>query len=417
MTAQYSQEQYSAENPHPFYAWLCAAGPVHRIPLPDGTKGWLITRYSEARVVLSDPRLQSEPPSACPLDSAAAQSAESAGKSTSMDPLPVVDSSRESEMRGTIAAVFTHRRIQEMRPRIQRIADELLDALAGRGQAELVEEFAFPLAGRTLCELLGVPEADQDDFRSWLDVILARVPVDQARRHTVLTQLHEYLVKLIADRRRSLGEDVLSAIISSWDSGRPQSEVELLRMAFLPVSAGYDTVASVISNGMLALLGNPAQLVALRADPSLIPRGVEELLRHTAVVERSKWRWATDDLKIGSVTIRRGELVVIAMAAANRDPRRFADPDTLDVRRTGAAHLSFGYGSQYCPGARMGRTEVEIAIGSLVRRFDDLELAAAPEDLPWRSAGPWRADGNVRGVGRLPVRFTPQRAGLQDQPS
>ena len=377
---------YSLQNPHPLYARLCAAGPIHRLPGADGEVVWLVARYAEARAALSDSRLPKQAP---PVGS-------------TTNPLVRADPAHHSELRTLMATALNPRLVEVLRPAIQRVADELLDAMASQGHADLVEEFALPLAVEVICELLAIPRADRDDFRARSRVLIGRTAASPAHRAEVQSQMLGYLGELVVTKRRDPGEDALSTLIASWDAGRELTDTELVWMAYSPLDAGYDTVAGLIANGLLALLRNPTQLALLRTDPSLIPGGVDELLRHDGPVEKPRLRQATEDIQIGSVTVRRGESVHVMMAAANRDPRRFADPDTLDVQRPASGHLGFGHGVHYCPGARLGRAEAEIAIGSLICRFDGLELAVAPENLKWHRTGP------VRTVRHLPVRFAPE---------
>jgi cytochrome P450 len=276
--------------------------------------------------------------------------------------------------------------IERLRPRIQEIATDLIDRAAAAGEMELVSEFAFPLPITVIAELLGVPVADRERFREWsaamVSPALAAAEAEQA--DAMLGAFVQYLLALFAERRQVPGEDLVSALVAVEDGGDTLSEEELCSMIALLIVAGHETTVSLIGNATLALLTHPEQRAALEADPSLLPRAVEELIRYDGPVERTLNRWATVDVELGGQTIRRGDNVIVILGAADRDPERFEEPDTLDLAaKRESRHLGFGRGSHFCLGAPLARLETEIALGTLLR-LPGLRLAVAESELRWR---------------------------------
>jgi cytochrome P450 len=277
--------------------------------------------------------------------------------------------------------------IERLRPRIQEIADDLLDPVVRDGEMELVSTFAFPLPITVIAELLGVPAADRDQFREWSDAFVrpALVPEEQARFMESMAQFVAYLHSLFEQRRGTPGDDLISALVAVEDGGDTLSEQELTSMASLLIVAGHETTVSLIGNAVVALLTHPEQRALIEGDPTLVPAAVEELIRYDGPVERTLNRWAVEDVELGGQTIRRGESVIVILGAADHDPERFEAPDTLDLTaQRDARHLGFGRGSHFCLGAPLARLEAEIAIETLLRRLPGLRLAAPLEELRWR---------------------------------
>ena len=282
-----------------------------------------------------------------------------------------------------------------LRPRIEQIADELLDRLPPDGPADLIEDYAFPLPVTLICELLGVPAADRNDFRRWSKAIVSSVPPDVARESE--RSVSAYLTALIDAKRVSPADDLLSDLVHQTGAGGMLWPDELVRMAFLLLVAGLEKMVGLIGNGVLALLRHPAELARLRAEPALLPTAIEEFLRYEGSIHIATVRFTTEPVTAGGRVIPADELVLISLLAANRDRDRYADPGTLDLTRPPAGHLAFGHGPHYCVGAPLARLEGQIAIGRLLSRFPALALAGEPGDLHWRGSL------LVRSLSSLPV--------------
>ncbi|MEU3843723.1 cytochrome P450 [Streptomyces sp. NPDC028635] len=379
------------ENPHPAYAALRERGPVHRVRLPTGEgyqETWLVVGHEEARAALTDPRLVKDTARVglTFLDD------EFIGKH-----LLTTDPPQHTRLRGLVTRAFTMRRVERLRPRIQQITDDLLDAMLPLGRADLVESFSYPLPITVICELLGVPELDRAEFRRMSTEAVA--PSSAATEQDAFARLGAYLTGLIEDKRRAgPSDDLLGDLIRTvTEDGDRLSADELRGMAFLLLIAGHETTVNLITNAVHALLTHPAQLAALRADRSLVDGAVEETLRWEGPVENTTFRFAVEPLEIAGRWIGRGEPVLVGLTAADRDTDRFPDPDRFDIRRDTRGHLAFGHGIHYCLGAPLARLEAHIALRSLLERAPSLALAAPP--------GPWLPGTLIRGVRSLPVSW------------
>ncbi|MFD4526533.1 cytochrome P450 [Streptomyces sp. NPDC058470] len=373
------------------YAELRALGPVHRVrlPAPDAHhETWLVVGYEEARAALADPRLakDGEKIGVRFLDE------ELIGKY-----LLVADPPQHTRLRALIAREFTMRRVETLRPRVQEITDELLDAMLPLGRAGLVESLAYPLPLTVICELLGVPEIDRDAFRTLSNEAVA--PSSTAREHDAFVQLAAYLTDLIEDKRCSApADDLLSSLIrTTAEDGDRLSPQELRGMAFVLLIAGHETTVNLISSGFHALLTHPVQLADLRADRTLLGGAVEETLRYEGPVENATFRYAAEPLDIGGRAIDAGDAVMIGLTAADRDGVRYPARDRFDIRRDARGHLAFGHGLRYCLGAPLARLEARVALRSLLDRCPDLALDGPPGD--------WLPGMLMRGVRSLPVRW------------
>jgi cytochrome P450 len=379
-------------DPYSVHARLRAEHPVAQVIMPGGTPAWLVTGYAEARAALTDPRLGKLPKGwRPPPDSLLA----------SLDlHMLNLDPPDHERLRKLVNKAFTARRVEELRPRITAITAELLDDMSTRREVDLLTSFAFPLPITVICELLGVPVADRDQFRAWSATIVADT-VSPERFQADATAMTVYFQRLLAARRREPADDLLSALIAARDEEDRLSENELLSMAFLLLVAGHETTVNLIASGTLALLLNPGELARLRADRSLLGSAVEELLRYVNPVNNATFRFTGEPVELGGVPIGPGEVVLVSLSGANRDPSRYAGPDRLDLSRDSGGHLAFGHGIHYCLGAPLARLEAEIAFRGLLERFGSMTLAVRPDELRWRPST------LIHGLESLPVRLDP----------
>ncbi|MEE1929420.1 cytochrome P450 [Streptomyces sp. TRM 70351] len=399
-----------AADPYPAYAWLREHAPVHRAELPSGVSAWLVTRYADAREALADQRLSKNP-------GAHSERAHGKGKvgipgersAGLMTHLLNIDPPDHTRLRRLVSRAFTPRRVAAFAPRVQELADTLIDGFAERGSADLIHEFAFPLPIYAICDLLGVPAEDRDDFRGWAGMMLRHGGGPRGGVGRAVKRMRGYLAELIHRKRDDLGDDLISGLIRASDHGEHLSEAEAAAMAFILLFAGFETTVNLIGNGTYALLRHPAERRRLAAalaagDDGLLESGVEELLRYDGPVELATWRFATEPLTLGGQRVAAGDPVLVVLAAADRDPEKFAAPDTLDLARQDNQHLGYGHGVHYCLGAPLARLEGQRALATLLRRLPDLRLAAEPDDLRWRGGL------IMRGLRTLPVEFTPAPA-------
>ncbi|MFF8774145.1 cytochrome P450 [Kitasatospora sp. NPDC015120] len=392
-------------DPYPVLAELRERGPAHRVRLFDGSEAWLIVSYPEARAALADPRFRKDWSAADP-----ALRKEVMGDGSEGGSRPKVgrhmlsaDPPDHTRLRNLVSRAFTPRRIERLRPTIQRTTDDLLDAMLPQGRADLLDALAYPLSMAVICELLGVPVPDQEQFRRWSGYLVVNDRTPAAAE--AAQRFHAYLRELVAAKRESPGSDVLSALIQVQDDdGDRLSEEELHATTLLLLLAGHETTLNMIGNAVLSLLRHPDQLAALRADWSLIDGAIAESLRYQGPLKTASVRFAAEEVRIGDTVIPAdGSPVLVALAAADRDPGRYQDPDRFDITRNTTGHLAFGHGVHYCLGAPLARLEGAVVVRSLLERCPDLALDVPVEELGWRGGIA------LRGMTELPVRFTPVR--------
>ena len=376
-------------DPYPTYHALREADPVHRSPFMGM---WILTRYRDVATVLRDPHFLAD-----------------RTKWEGFQELPDVEPTRSllsldppdhTRMRNLVGRAFTPRVVERLLPQARAIVDGALDAAAARGGLELIEDLAYPLPVAVIARMLGVPEADWPRFREWSRVLVASLDplsIQESERvaefRAAQDAISDYLAGVVALRRREPRDDLISALIAVEERGDALSERELLVMLILLLVAGHETTVNLIGNGVLALLRHPDQLALLRCRPELLESAVEELLRWDSPVQLTA-RVVGEDCELGGRALRRGELVMTLLGAANRDPARFPDPDRLDLARAPNQHFAFGRGIHFCLGAPLARLEGRVAIGSLVHRFPGLRLAGEPE----------RSETiTLRGLHRLPL--------------
>ncbi|MBA3449932.1 MAG: cytochrome P450 [Chloroflexia bacterium] len=321
--------------------------------------------------------------------------------------LLAVDPPDHSRLRRLVAIPFTPKFIEGLRPRIQSIADSLLDAVerraqeTGRRDMELIDDFAYPLPLTVISEMLGIPLEDRDRFRVWSQAAVSFTPADPANPEVTakLIDFIAYLRQLVATKRDDPDEDLLSGLVMAEAEGDTLSENELLSMIFLLIVAGHETTVNLIGNGMLALCDHREQFARLRANMELLKPAIEEMLRYYGPVEISLSRWVREDIEFGGERLRRGDQIMALLASGNHDGGQFPDPDVFDIGRTPNRHVAFGTGIHACLGATLARLEGQIAFATLLSRLPAIDLAIPRDEVQWRDAT------FLRGLTQLPVTF------------
>jgi cytochrome P450 len=381
------------DDPYPVYARLREEDPVHR-----GAFGeWIVTRYEDVSMVLNDPRFSNDVRITEFHRQRLAAMGERAAEYDTTFSMIGMDPPDHTRLRRLVQTGFSPRQIDALRPRIESLVDELLDPLESDGAMDLMEGFALPLPVTVICELLGVPVTDQPLFHDLVQRMLddhGEMEEIMERSFEARVGLEEYIGGLLEERRAHPRDDLMSALVRVEQEGDQLSEREVVETAMLLFIAGHVTTVNLVGNGVLALLRHPEELRRMRDDPGIVKGGVEELLRYDGPVHGVS-RAALEDVELHGTVIRRADLVTAALPAANRDPARFPDPDTLDLARTDRHHVAFGRGIHFCLGAPLARLEGQIAIPALLRRFPDLALAEGHR-LQWTGSF-------LRGLEALPV--------------
>ncbi|WP_416971764.1 cytochrome P450 [Streptomyces sp. 4F14] len=374
----------------PEFARWQAEKPVVRVRLPDGNQPWLVTRYADARTVLAHPAFSADDTRPGFPGTRAKARPRGPGQ------FQLMDAPDHTRLRRALIPEFAHRRIQSLRGQLQRIADELIDAMTADGttDADLVAAYALPIPMLTICRLLGVPYEDSAFFEAKYRVVTS-LDTEPAEALAARGELYGYLRELL-DRRLSEPADDLVSRLAAREEIAPEEAVGMLSLV---LAAGHDTTANMLSMAVISLLRDPAGLAALQADPARWPDAVEELLRQLSVIHAGLRRVAVEDTEVGGVLIRAGEGVVVSLQIANRDPAAFRGvTDTLDLARGSRHHLAFGHGPHQCIGQSLARVELHAGLSTLFRRLPGLRLAAPAESLELsRSA--------VHGVRTLPVSW------------
>jgi cytochrome P450 len=385
-----------ASDPFAIYAELRRWAPIHR---NDDAGLWVLARHADCLSVLRDKRASSnsntsDTPVAGPMSDGFLE----------MRPFLFLDPPDHTRLRGLVAKAFTPKVVESLRPRVETVVTELLDAAIEEDEVDLAEALAYPLPVRIICELLGVPDEDQALFRGWSDAFargfdpsfLLTAEVVAARSMAV-TQFAEYFVGLLADRRKWPGDDLLSGLVAAEEGGAVLTEGDLLATCILLLTAGHGTTVNLITGGALALLQHPDQMAALHDDPTTMRTAVEEMLRYVSPVQLTG-RYLLEDVEIGGTTLGAGDFAILLLASGNRDAEAFEDPDTFDIRRSPNNHLGLGFGIHHCLGAPLARLEASVAFAELVRRAPRIAL----------NADEVRYSGTLvlRSLESLPVRFS-----------
>jgi cytochrome P450 len=391
------------DDPFGHFAQARSRCPVQRVRLADGHPAWVVLGYDAARRALGDPRISKDMLAA--LEDNGDVVAEGLPCPEYSRHMLNVDPPDHTRLRRLVSRAFTPPRVAALEPAIREIAGTLLDDLdaAGPGATvDLVAGYAHPLPFRVIGELLGIPEADRPDLHAWFQVLLTGWTGDPpAEAVEASGKIVSYLRELVAAKRRSPAGDLVSVLVAASDDALTTQE--LLSSLFQLVVAGHDTTASLIGNGVVALLDHPRQLRALLADPGRLPAAVDELMRFTAPVPHATFRVTAEPVTLGGVRIPAREQVLVCLGSANRDPSRFREPDVLDIARGDGPNLGFGHGIHYCLGAPLARLEARVAFEALLGRHPGLRLGADRDALTWA-----HGDGLVlRGLVSLPVVLGP----------
>lgn len=389
-------------DPYPSFHALMEQDPVH---WSDRLGGWILTRYDHIRQSLRDPRLSSDRmrPFFSHMPAEAQSELKDLGAHMALwavfnDP-PV-----HTRLRGLMNKAFTTRALQAMQPRIASIVNGLVDRLLEKDGADFIHDFAYPLPANVIAGMLGVPGQDVDLLKRWSDdlgsfVLTSRMLPDKYRRaNDAIREMNDYFGALIEERRRRPGDDVTSGLVAAEQRGDFLSKDELIAACVLLLFAGHETTTHLIGNGLLALLKHPEQMAVLRrerGDTALVESAVEEMLRWDGP-SLAQVRVAAADIEMEGKTIRKNDRIFQMLAAANRDPRVFPDPDRFDIRRTNNHHITFGYGIHFCIGAPLARMEGQTAFPILLERLRDIELSAPPD---------WSDSIVVRGLNRLEISY------------
>ncbi|GCF08493.1 cytochrome P450 family protein [Dictyobacter arantiisoli] len=397
--------QETKHDPIAFYTRLREQGPLipFNSPLAPGVS-WIVTTYDDGIALLKDPRFIKD----IQKVSSPSEGQNTVDEGASVLPrfitwrrdMLTVDPPDHTRLRGLVSKAFTPRMIEQLRPRIQQIADELLEGVEAQGKMDLITDFAFPLPITVISEMLGIPIADRAQFRSWTQTIVnAPIGPQMEDKLAALEEFVQYIKTFLAEKRAHPGSDLISGLVQAEESGDTLSETELISTIFLLIVAGHETTVNLIGNGMLALLEHPEQMRLLRADATLLAGAIEELLRYTAPVSLSSPRWASSDISIHGQVIRKGEMVFVSLIGADTDPQQFSDPAVLNILRQEHQHVAFGKGIHYCLGAPLARLEGQIAIGTLLQRLPNLRKASSAAQLTWTQ------NPILRGLTSLPITF------------
>lgn len=392
-------------DPYPYYKQLRDSDPVY---WSQEGNYWIITRYADADFVLRDlrfgkgmPLVKSQLSRLGRLFFQLAPSAMLIGQpGQSMLHQNPPDHTR---MRGLVNKAFTPKMVEQMRAHIQQIADDLLNKVESRGEMDLVQDYAFPLPVTVIAEMLGIPPEDQARFQKWSRGLTAVLEPGAnvaalVRAAFARNALVSYLKPLIEERRKEQRQDLISSLVEAEEAGNKLTEQELLSNVVLLLVAGHETTVNLISNSALALMTHPDQKQLLISKPELINNAVDEFLRWMSPVQIVR-RVANEDVEIGGKKIKTGQVVIISVGAANRDPERYPNPDKLDITRSDIKHLAFGIGIHHCLGYALAQAEGQISLATLLKRWPDTRLLVAPETIEWKR--PF----SLRGPKQLPVSF------------
>lgn len=344
---------------------------------------WFFTRYDDCVAVLKDARFGKEIQKHLDDDQLAMQPYDNTFDVINRHMLNL-DPPDHTRLRALVHKAFTPRMIQNLQPRIEEIADDLLDQIEGKTEGDLLADFGFPLPITVIAEMLGVSAEDREDFRRWTQILLFEPDLES--NYQALMEFVSYMHEMIDSRIEHPQDDLITGLVQAKENNDKLNREELLSMIFLLLVAGHETTVNLIGNGMLALMQHPDQQQQLIENPALIRTAVEEMLRYNGPVECPTMRWAFEDVEVGGVMIPKGDVVLPSLLGANRDPAQFPDPNRFDITRDPNKHIAFGNGIHYCMGAPLARMEGTIAINALLKRFPDVHLSLSEDKLQWTSS-------------------------------
>jgi len=390
------------QNPYPTFQHFREHSPIEHTVMPDGQPAWMIFNYEagiaalkEARFIKDASKLSDE------NDEQTSKESKTYQHKFFLQNMLNADPPDHRRLRNLAQKAFTPRIIANLQPKIEIIANELLDQLKGQKEVDLIEAFAFPLPIIVICELLGIPPEDRDKFRVWSDAFVdsANNPEQIKEIFPLMEAFSNYIDDCIDYKKRHLADDLISHFIEANEQGEQLTKEEIRSLIFVLIVGGHETTINLIGNGVYALLQHPEQLDKLVKDPTLIDSAIEEILRYEGPVEFTTTRWAAEDLTFYNHYISKGDLVFIALDSANHDSKHFQDPETLDITRKYNQHLAFGKGIHHCLGAPLARLEGRIAILKLLEYYPHLQLTVESSALQWRSGF------IVRGLQQLPIKL------------
>jgi cytochrome P450 len=386
-------------DPFSFYKQVREGSGVCRAKPTRLGEPWLVTRYKDVSALLRDNRLTKNPANALSPAQLAKMRIPKMFAPLMKNMLSQ-DDPHHARLKKLVQSAFTPKRVEQLVANTSTISEGLLDSIGARGTFDLIEDYALPLPVIVISELLGVPKNDRVRFAHWSRILIrnSTVPWKMILSLPQIILFMRYLRRLVDMKRAEPDDALVSALVAAETDGERLSPDELLGMIAILLTAGHETTTNLIGNGTLTLLQNPAAVSRLKAEPDIIDTAIEELLRHSGPVETASERYTMQEIEIAGTVIPRGSLVFGVIAAANRDPEQFSQPDALDLSRQPNRHLTFGEGGHYCVGAALARMEGRIAFTHLFDRFPALELAVSPAKLKWRSGI------ILRGLDQLPLR-------------
>jgi len=399
----WSESESFTQNPYPVFQNFREHSPIEHMIMPDGETAWMIFSYEAAVAALKDERFIKDASKLANEEADEEKAKQALAYQTSFfsNHLLEIDPPDHHRLRSLVQKAFTPRMVANLQPKIEAVTNDLLDQMKDQETVDLIEMFAFPLPITVICDLLGVPSKDYDNFHMWSSAFIeAMNNPEQIQQITpIMEDFSHYIDHLVDYKQHNLKDDLISHLIEVKEQGEPLTKEEIRSLVFVLIVGGHQTTESLIGSGILTLLQHPEQLNKLTEDQTLIDSALEEMLRYEAPLEFTTTRWASEDLIFYDQSISKGELILIALGSANRDPEVFQDPETFDITRKYNQHLAFGKGIHHCLGAPLARLEGQIAILALLERYPHLKLAVEPNALQWRPGL------LIRGLKELPIKL------------